>query len=84
MVNAPAFCSQTFLAFTDKWGIRMRYWSACVLEGNGITEQCHHTVKRIAARSCYLIAEAVYWYNATPKVNKTLSSTPVNGIYQYE
>ena len=82
--NAPAFYSQTFLTLADEWGIQMQYWSAYVLEGISITEQCHHTVKGIATRSCCLIPEAVYWYNVTPKNNKTLSSTPTNGIYQYE
>ena len=83
MDNAPAFCSQTFLAFTDKCGIRMQYQCVYVSEGNGIAERCH-IVKRIAVRLCCSIMEAVYWHNATPKDNKTLSSIPVNGIYQYE
>ena len=26
----------------------------------------------------------MYWYNATPKDNETLSSVPANGIYQFE
>ena len=76
--NAPDFCSHTFLTLTDEWGIRMRYQSAYVPEGNSIVEQCHHTVKRIAMRSS--IAEAVYWYNAIPKDNETMSSAPVNGM----
>ena len=62
----------------------MWYQSAYVLEGNGIAEQCHRTVKQIAARLHCLIAEAVYWYNATPKDNETLSCVPANGIYKYE
>ena len=82
--NAPAFCSQTFLTLTDELDIWMRYWSAYIPEGNDITEQCHCTVKRIAARSHCLIVEAMYWYNATPKDNKTPSSMPANGICQYE
>ena len=81
--NAPAFCGQNFPTFTEEWGIQMLYQSAYVPEGNSIVEQCHHTVKRIAARSCCLVAEAIYWYNTTPKHNKT-SSAPANGIYQYE
>ena len=62
----------------------MRYQSAYVPEGNGITEWCHRTDKRIATRSRRSIAEAVYWYNATPKDNETPSRALANGIYQYE
>ena len=82
--NAPAFCSQNFLAFTDEWSIRMQYHSTYVPEGNSIVERCHCTVKRIATKSHYSIAEAVYWYNVIPKDHETLSSAPANGIYQYE
>ena len=53
-------------------------------EVNSIAERCHRTVKRIAARSRCSIAEAMYWYNATPKDNETPSSAPANGIYQYK
>ena len=35
-------------------------------------------------RSRCSIAGALYWYNVTPKDNETISSTPANGIYQYE
>ena len=62
----------------------MRYRSAYVSEGNGIAERCHRTVKRIAVRSRCSIAEAVFWYNATPKDIETPSSAPANCIYQYE
>ena len=51
---------------------------------NGIAEQCHHTVKRIAMRSRCSMAEAMYWYNVTPKDNETPSSMLANGICQYE
>ena len=30
MDNTPAFYSQTFLAFTDEWGIQIQYWCAYV------------------------------------------------------
>ena len=62
----------------------MRYRSAYVPEGNGIAEQCHHTVKRITARLHCSITEAMYWYIATPEDNETPCSMPASGIFQYE
>ena len=47
-------------------------------------ERCNWTVKRIVARLRCSIAEAMYWYNATPKDNEIPFSMPANGIYQYE
>ena len=47
-------------------------------------EQCHCTVKRIAARMWCSIPEVVYWYNVTPKDDATSSTASTNGIYHYE
>ena len=82
--QCPSFLLPNFLCFNRQIGQRMRYRSVYVPEGNGIAERCHHTVKRIAVRSRCSVAEAIYWYNVTPKDNETLSCAPVNGIYQYE
>ena len=82
--NVLAFCSLTFLAFIDEWGIQMRFRCAYVPESNGIVERCHSTVKRIAVMLRCLIVEAMYWYIATPKDNEMPSSMPANGIYQYQ
>ena len=40
--------------------------------------------RRIVLRSRCSIVGAMYWYNATPKDNETLSRMPVNGIDEHE
>ena len=54
------------------------------LEGNGITERCHHTVKSIAARTRCSIQVAVYWYNATPRDDMTALTAPQNTEDMYK
>ena len=81
--NDTAFCSMEFRHFVDEWGIRLRHRCAFVPSGNGITEQCHRSVKRIAARKTCTIAEAVYRYNTMPKDAVTAASAPANAIHRY-
>lgn len=80
MDNAP----KPFQAFVDEWGVHIWYWCAYLPEGNGIAEQCHHAFKRIPGRTQSSLQEAAYCYNSTPKDDSTLSTAPVNGIYQYK
>ena len=82
--NDTAFRSRVFESFAQRWGIHMRFRCAHVPSGNGITERCHRSVKRIAARKECTIQEAVYWYNVTPKDDVTPSTCPAAGIYRYE
>ena len=81
--NDTAFCSMEFRRFIDKWGIRLRHRCVYVPSGNSIAERCHRSVKRIAARKACTIAEAVYWYNATPEDAVTAASAPANAIHRY-
>ena len=78
-----AFCSMEFRRFVDEWGIRLRHRCTYVPSGNSIAERCHQSVKRIVARKACTIAEAVYRYNATPKLAVTAASAPANAIHCY-
>ena len=82
--NDPAFRSDVFSEFARKWAVHVHYRCAHAPSGNGITERCHRTVKRIAARKNCSIEEAVYWYNITPKDGVLSASAPANEIYSYE
>ena len=82
--NDTAFRSEAFVRFAEKWAMRVRFRSAYVTSGNGIAERCHRSVKRIAARMGCPIAEAVYWYNVTPKDDVDPASAPANKLYSYE
>ena len=82
--NDTAFRSEAFMRFAEKWAMRVRFRSAYVASRNGIAERCHRSVKRIAARMGCPIAEAVYWYNVTPKDDVDPASAPANKLYSYE
>ncbi|CAM1330156.1 Uncharacterised protein r2_g3930 [Pycnogonum litorale] len=82
--NDTAFTSQSFRQFAERWGTRICFRCAYVASGNGIAERCHRTVKRIAARKQCTVAEAVYWYNVSPKNDKTSSTAPANQLYSYK
>ena len=82
--NDTAFRSEAFMRFAEKWAMRVRFRGAYVASGNGIAERCHRSVKRIAARMGCPIAEAVYWYNVTPKDDVDPASAPANKLYSYE
>ena len=82
--NDTAFSSKEFQAFAHEWGIQLQFRCAYAIARNGIAERCHCTVKRIAARMCCPIQEAVYWYNITPRDDISPSTTPANRIYRYE
>ena len=82
--NDTAFRSEAFMRFAEKWAMRVRFRSAYVASGNGIAERCHRSVKRITARMGCPVAEAVYWYNVTPKDDVDPASAPANKLYSYE
>ena len=58
--NDTAFRSRLFDDFVRRWGVKLRFRCAYAASGNGITEQCHRSIKVIAERSNCTIAEAVY------------------------
>ena len=64
--NGMAFCSREFRAFSNDWGVNL-FHCAYIPARNGIAEQCHCSVKHIAARMHCPILEAVYWHNVTPR-----------------
>ena len=70
--------------FAERWAMRVRFRCAYVASGNGIAERSHRSVKRIAARKCCTIMEAVYWYNMAPKDDVDSSTAPANKLYNYE
>ena len=61
--NDTAFRSSLLKTFLDEWRVWLRFRCAYIPSGNGITEWCHRSVKRIAARKRCTIPKAVYWYN---------------------
>ena len=81
--NDTAFRSGAFTQFAERWGLRVRLICAYVASGNGIAERCRRSVKRIAARKCCSIAEAVYWYNVAPKDDVDTATAPANRLYIY-
>ena len=64
--------------------MRLLFWCAYVPAGNGIIEQCYHSIKWIAARARCSVQEAVYWYNVAPKDDTSSLTAPANRIYRYE
>jgi len=82
--NDTAFRSKMFKQFAERWDVRIHFRCAHAASGNGIVERCHRTVKRIAARKRCSIAEAVYWYNLTPKDGVHPSTAPANELHSYE
>ena len=82
--NHTAFCSREFRAFSNDWGDNLRFRCAYVPAGNGIAEQCHLTMKCIAARMHCPIQEAVYWHNVTPRDSVSPPTAPANEINCYE
>ena len=81
--NDSAFRSEPFRSFCEQWGVALRFRCAYVPSGNGIVERNHRTIKRIAARKRCTIAEAVYWYNVTPRDSVSPSTAPANAVHQY-
>ena len=78
-----AFRSNLFKTFLDEWRVRLQFRCAYVPSGNGIIEQCHRTVKKIAARKQCTIPETVYWYNVTPKDDISSATALANMVYRY-
>ena len=83
MNNDTAFCSKLFGDFLSEWGVQLHFHCAHVPSSNDITELCHWSVKRIAAKKHCLILEAIYWYNVTPEDNVSLLTIPANLIHRY-
>ena len=72
-----------FRDFQCELGVRLDFCCAHVPCGNGIMEQCHQSMKQIAAKKLCPIIEAVYWYNVTLKDNVSPLTDPANLIHCY-
>ena len=82
--NDTAFCSREFRVFANDWGVNLQFCCTYVPARNGIAEQCHRSVKCIAARMHCPIQEAVYWHNVTLQDSVSPPTAPANKIYHYE
>ena len=58
--NDTVFRSKLFRDFLSEWEVQLHIRCAPVTSGIGIAEQCHRTVKRIAAKKQCSIMEAVF------------------------
>ena len=58
--NTSTFCDWDFQDLAAEWGVRVRYRGVHTLEDNGIAEQYHCSVKRLAARIWCSIQKAMY------------------------
>lgn len=72
--NYPSFTSVKFKDVMSKWGVNIHYRCANKPSGNSIVERNHRTIKKYAARSKRGIADALFWYNATPMKNGKIPS----------
>ena len=82
--NDTVFSSGEFWEFFASWGVHLQFRCAYVPASNGIVEQCHRIIKRIAARTRCSFQEVMYLYNVTPKDDTSSLTAPANGIYRYE
>lgn len=64
--NYPSFTCDAFVRFQKRWNINGHYRCVNKPSGNGIGERIHRTIKKMAKRSDSSIANAVFYYNATP------------------
>ncbi|XP_043227746.1 uncharacterized protein LOC122384429 [Amphibalanus amphitrite] len=80
--NYTSFRSVTFLEFTSRWGVTVRYRAAHVPSGNGISERNHRSIKTIVARKGCTVAEAVYRYNVMPR-SDVPGSSPSDELFNY-
>uniref|UniRef100_A0A5S6QU78 Integrase catalytic domain-containing protein n=1 Tax=Trichuris muris TaxID=70415 RepID=A0A5S6QU78_TRIMR len=81
--NDTAFRSHEIARLAKGWGTHILFRCASAPSGNGITEQCHRTIKVTAARTRCTVREAVYRYNLMPRDNCSASTAPINMVYRY-
>ncbi|CAE1259502.1 unnamed protein product [Acanthosepion pharaonis] len=84
MDNGAAFRSEVFRSMLDKWKTRQYYRAAYSPSGNGIVERNHRTIKVIAERGGISPAEAVFWYNMSPKSGQREDTVPHRAVYTYQ
>ncbi|CAE1278890.1 unnamed protein product [Acanthosepion pharaonis] len=84
MDSGAALRSEVFRSMLDKWNTRQYYRAAYRPSGNGIVERNHRTIKVIAERGGISPAEAVFWYNMSPKSGQREDTVPHRAVYSYQ
>lgn len=67
MDNEAVFRSEQLRETLNHWDVKRFYRAAYRPIGNGIVEQHHRTMKRLAERSDIFTIELVFWYNMSRK-----------------
>ena len=84
MDNSTVFRSGTLKSMFDKWKVKHFFRAAYRPGGNGIVERHHRTIKAIAERGRISPAEAVFWYNVSPRAGQSEGSVPHKSVFKYE
>ena len=84
MDNSTVFRSGTLKSMFDKWKVKRFFRAAYRPGGNGIVERHHRTIKAIAERGRISPAEAVFWYNVSPRAGQSEDSVPQKSVFKYE
>ena len=84
MDNSTVFRSGSLKVVFDRWNVRRYFRAAYRPSGNGIVERHHRTIKAIAERSSISPAEAVFWYNMSPREGQSDATVPQKSVFKYE
>ncbi|KAG1683689.1 putative uncharacterized transposon-derived protein F52C9.6 [Nymphon striatum] len=84
MDNARVFHSRVMREMMDKWGIKGFFRTAYRATGNGIIERHHRTIKAMAERGRISPAEAVFWYNVSPRSGQDGGTVPQRAVFRYD
>lgn len=82
--NGGAFVGNEFKNLCKSWNVYVNYRCAHRPSTNGIVERCHRTIKRVAKRANISIAEAVYWYNISPRTEANKKCIPCEILFNYK
>ena len=84
MDNAAAFRSERMASFLERWGVKPCFRAIYRASGNGIVERHHRTIKSIAEKAQISPAEAVFYYNVSPRKGQDPASVPQCSVNTYE
>lgn len=84
MDNSAVFRSEAMAEFMGKWQVRPFFRAAYRPSGNGIVERHHRTIKAMAERGRITPAEAVFWYNMSPRFGQDSGSVPQRSVFRYD
>ena len=83
MDNDTAFKSKLMREFLNKWNATPYYRAAYRASGNGIVERHYRTTKSMAEKANINPAEAVYWYNISPRSGQDEKSVSQISVFSY-